>query len=244
MPFTFLQIQWDYYITHAETAIAVDTPVKHYHGERCSSGLDIKMDQIYRRPVPHRDLRVLNQKEDRDLQHKLSMLDKQYRYTLKMLQQRRDTLIREQGRVVMVKVCEPKAIVNIAMKEIGEHKTHVRGVHTSDGRRHYSSKSQHQHEGAELAQKNRSVSAPPASDKPTGPLRHRGNIRASVSLMQMRNIATIDSISEKELARQRQKACEEMDRVRRLQRETLHKRVAEFIISLRDKSDVEILETP
>lgn len=96
------------------------------------------MDQSVRRPdVLQRNLRVLNQKEDRNLQQKLKMLDKQYRYTHKMLQQRRDMLMKEQRRVVMVKNCEPKATVNVAMREIGEHKnaeTHFRDIQTSEGR--------------------------------------------------------------------------------------------------------------
>ncbi|GAA6223259.1 uncharacterized protein LOC108886743 [Lates japonicus] len=205
------------------------------------------MDQIYMRPVPQRELRALNQKEDRDLRHKLNMLDKQYRYTRKMLQQRRDSLMNEQRRVVMVKVCEPKATVNIAMKEIGEHKNteeHFRGIHTSDGRRLHSSKPQHHSKGS-VPVEQRSISAPPPSSvKPTSPVRHRGNIQSNVSLLQMKNIATIDSISEKELVRQQQKAREELERVRQLQKETLHKRVTAFIESLKDKGSVEILVEP
>lgn len=200
------------------------------------------------RPVPQRELRVLNQKEDRDLRHKLNMLDKQYRYTRKMLQQRRDSLMNEQRRVVMVKVCEPKATVNIAMKEIGEHKNaeeHFRGIHTSDGGRLHSSKPQHHSKGSEPVEQGRSISAPPPSSvKPTSPVRHRGNIQSNVSLLQMKNIATIDSISEKELVRQQQKAREELERVRQLQKENLHKRVTAFIESLKDKGSVEILVEP
>lgn len=207
------------------------------------------MDQSFRRPdVLQRNLRVLNQKEDRNLQQKLNMLDKQYRYTHKMLQQRRDSLMKEQRRVVMVKVCEPQATVNVAMKEIGEHQnaeTHFRDIQTSEGRRFYSSKSQYHNKGSELVEQNRSISAPPPpSVKPTSSVRHRGNIQSSVSLMQMKKIATIDSISEKELARQQQKAREEMERLRRFQKETLHKRVAAFIEKLKDKSNMQIHVEP
>lgn len=206
------------------------------------------MDESLRRAgVLQRDLRVLNQKEDRDLQHKLNMLDKQYRYTCKMLQQRRDLLINEQRRVVMVKVCEPKATVNIAMKEIGEHnnaETHFRDIKTSHGRRLYSSKSQYYDKGSELVEQSRSTSAPLPSVKPTSSVRHRGNIQSSLSLMQMKNIATIDSISEKELARQQQKAREEMERLRQFQSETLHSRVAAFVEQLKDKSTMQILVEP
>ncbi|XP_039992493.1 uncharacterized protein LOC120795072 [Xiphias gladius] len=206
------------------------------------------MDQIYRRPVPHRELRVLNQKEDRDLRHKLNMLDRQYRYARKMLQQRRDWLINEQRRLGMVKVCEPKATVDIAMKEIGEHKgseTRVRGIHTSDGGRLYSRKSQYHNRGSEPVEQSRLTSAPPSSVKPTSPTRHRGNVQSNVSLMQMKNIATIDSISDRELARTQQRAREEMERVRQLQREAIHKRVTAFIESLKDSGNMKILvETP
>lgn len=189
-----------------------------------------------------RDLRVLNQKEDRDLQQRLNMLDRQYRYTRKMLQQRRDSLIKEQRRVMMVKVVEPKATVKIAMKEIGEHndaETNIRGIQTSDGRRLNS-----HNNASELVEQSRSISAPPPSAKPTSSVRRRGNIQSSLSLMQMKNIATIDSISEKELARQQQKAREEMEELRRFQRETLHKRVAAFIEKLNDKSNMQIHVEP
>lgn len=197
------------------------------------------MDQSFRRPdALQRNLRVLNQKEDRDLQQKLNMLDKQYRHTRKMLQQRRDSLMNEQSRVVMVKVCEPKATVNIAMREIQE--SHITGIQTADGRRMYSSKSQYHNKGSELVEQSRSISAPPPSVKPTTSVRHRRSVQSSLSLMQMKNIATIDSISEKELARQQQKAREEVERLRQFQKETLQKRVAAFIEKLKEKTNMQI----
>lgn len=72
-------------------------------------------------------------------------------------------------------------------------------------------------------------------------MRHKGKVQSNLSLMQMKQIATIDSISEKELARQQQKAQEEMERLRLLQREMLHKKVMEFIEKLKDKKDVEVI---
>lgn len=195
------------------------------------------MDQRRRSDVLQRDLRVLNQKEDSELQHKLNMLDRQYRYTRKMLQQRRDSLVKEQSRMVMVKVCEPKATVTIAMKEIDAE------THCTDGRRLCSSMSRHK-KGSDPVEQSRSVSAPPPSVQPAGSVRRRGNIRSSLSLMQMKNIATIDSISEKELARRQQRAREEMEKLRQFQRETLHKRVAAFIEKLKDKTPHEIHVEP
>ncbi len=190
---------------------------------------------------------MLNQKEDRYLQKRLNMLEKQYRFTQKMLQQRRDWLIHEQRRLVTVKVCEPKATVNIAMKEIREHSDavmHFRGIQTSEGRRLVSSKSQFHNKESEQVEPSRSISAPAPSVKPSSSVRHRGKIQSSVSLMQMKNIATIDSISEKELTRQRQRAREELERLRQFQMETLHKRVAAFIENLKDKSNLEIHVEP
>lgn len=201
------------------------------------------MDQNLRKPdALQRNLRVLNQKEDRNLQQKLAMLEKQYKYSHKMLQQRTDSLMKEQRRVVMVKVCEPKATVNLAMKEIGEHQkaeTHFRDIQTSEGRRFLSRKSPNHNEGSKQVEPSRSISAPPQTVKPAGTVRHRGGIQCSVSLMQMKKIATIDSISEKELTKQQQRAWEEMERLRQLQRETLHNRVAAFIEKLQDKSNMQ-----
>lgn len=199
------------------------------------------MDHSFRRrDVLQRKLRVLNQKEDRTLQQKLYMLDKQHRYTHKMLQQRQELLLREHRRVVMVKVCEPKATVNIAMKEIEEHQiaaVHCRGVRTSEGRRFCPSESPV--DGSEPEERSRSISAPPLPpNDPAGQVRRRGTIQSSVSLMQMKNIATIDSISEKELVMRQQKAQEELERLRQFQREALQNRVAAFIERLKDRSNM------
>lgn len=189
--------------------------------------------------VLQRNLRVLNQKEGRSLQQKLNMLEKQYRYTHKMLQQRRDSLMREHRKVTLVKICEPKATVNIAMREIGEQQraeTHLRASQTSQGRRFYSSK-YHDDRSNQVGQ-SRSISAPlPPPVKPVSPVRRRGYIQSSVSLLQMKNIANIDSISEKELARQQREIQEEMERMKELQREMLQKKVTEFIEMLKDKSN-------
>lgn len=200
------------------------------------------MDQSSGGPVTlKRNLKVLNQKEERELQRRLTMLDKQYRYTLKRLQQRRDSLMNEHRRVVMVKVCEPKATVNIAMKDIWEYKNTEMGFRspqTSEGRRMFSSREKHQ------VEQNRSISAPPASVKAATTARHRSDIRSSLSVRQMKNIAAIDSISEKELARRRQRAREETEKLRGFQMETLHQRVAAFIDQIKDKSNMQIHEEP
>ena len=189
--------------------------------------------------VLQRNLRVQNQKEDSSLQQKLNMLEKQYRYTHKMLQQRRDLLTREHRRVTLVKICEPKATVNIAMREIGEQQRaamHLRSSQTSEGRRFYSSK--YHNEGSNQVEGGRSISAPlPSPVKPASPVRRRGYMQSSVSLMQMKNIANIDSISEKELARQQRETWEEMEKRKELQREMLQKKVTAFIEMLKDKSN-------
>lgn len=179
---------------------------------------------------------MLNQKEDRNLQQKLNTLEKQYRYTHKMLQQRRDWLMREHRRVTLVKICEPKATVNIAMKEIGEQqrvKMHFRTSQTSEGRRFFSSK--RQTEGSKQVEC-RSISAP--LQPPGTPVRRRGYVHSSLSLLQMKNIANIDSISEKELVRQQREAQEELERIRELQRKMLQKKVTGFIEMLKDKCNV------
>lgn len=190
--------------------------------------------------ILQRNLRVLNQKEDRNLQQKLKTLEKQYRYTHKTLQQRRDCLMREHRRVTLVKICEPKATVNIAMKEIGEQQRvemHFRTSQTSEGRRFFSSK--RQTEGSKQVERGRSISAPlPPPGTPASPVRRRGYIQSSLSLLQMKKIANIDSISEKELARQQREAQEELERIRELQRKMLQEKVTGFIEMLKDKCNV------
>lgn len=190
--------------------------------------------------ILQRNLRVLNQKEDRNLQQKLNTLEKQYRYTHKMLQQRRDWLMREHRRVMLVKICEPKATVNIAMKEIGEQQRvemRFRASQTSEGRRFFPSK--RRTEGSKQVERGRSISAPlPPPGTPASPVRRRGYIQSSLSLLQMKNIANIDSISEKELARQQREAQEELERIRELQRKMLQKKVTGLIEMLKDKCNV------
>lgn len=193
------------------------------------------MDQSFRsHDMLQRNLRVLNQKEDRTLQQKLYMLEKEHRYAHNKLQQRREQLMREHRRVVMLKRCEPKAIVNIAMKDIERHQiaeTHYRAVQSSEGTRFLCIKS-----ASELEEQSRSVSAQPPSTKSAVLVRRRSTIQSSVSLMQMKNIATIDSISEKELAKRQQKAREELERLKQFQMDVLQKRMLAFIASLKDKS--------
>ncbi|KAJ4939443.1 hypothetical protein JOQ06_028892 [Pogonophryne albipinna] len=75
------------------------------------------MDQSSRSFL-QKDLKVLNEREEKELQRKLELLDKQHRFTLRILQKRREALMKEKRRVVMVKICEPKATGNIAMREI------------------------------------------------------------------------------------------------------------------------------
>lgn len=196
------------------------------------------MDQRFRcQRMLRRNLRVLNQKEDRILQQKLYMLEKEHRHTHKKLQQRQQQLIREHRRVIMVKKCEPKAIVNIAMGEIKRRQTaemRHRGIQTSQGTRFCSIKTPSDTESLVLEEQSRSQSAPP----PSVLVRRRSAVRSSVSLMQMRNIATIDSISEKELAKQQLRAREELQRLKQFQKEVLQKRVLAFVESLKDKSNM------
>lgn len=184
-----------------------------------------------------RNLRVLNQKEDRTLQQKLHMLEKEHRYTHKKLQQRQEQLISEYRRVIMVKRCEPKAIVNIAMREIRQHQIaemHHRSIQTSEGTRFCSMKFPSDTEGYLLEEQSRSKSAPP----PSILVRRRSTIQSSMSLMQMKSIATIDSISEKERAKQQLRTRQELERLKQFQKEVLQKRVLAFVESLKDKSNM------
>lgn len=197
------------------------------------------MDQSFRcENMFRRNLKVLNQKEDRTLQQKLYMLEKEHRYTHKKLRQRQEQLLREHRRVIMVKKCEPKAIVNIAMREIKRHQVaeiHYRGVQTSEGTRFWSIKSPFDTEASVLEEQSRSKSAPPPS---TSLVRRRSTIHSSVSLMQMKNIAAIDSISEKELAKRQLRTREELEKLKLFQMEVLQERVLAFVEHLKDKSNM------
>ena len=69
-------------------------------------------------------------------------------------------------------------------------------------------------------------------------------MQPSKLVAQMKNIASIDSISEKELIRKQQRAREEMKKLREFQTETLHQKVAAFIDKIKDKSNTQIQEEP
>lgn len=141
----------------------------------------------------------------------------------------------------MVKKCEPKAIVNIAMREIKQHQiaeAHYRAFKTSEGTRFCSVKLMSDTEDSVLQEQSRSKSARPPLTKPSILVRRRSTFQSSMSLMQMKNISTIDSISEKEQVKQQLRTKEELERLKQVQRDILQKRVLAFVESLKDKSKV------
>lgn len=194
-----------------------------------------------------KDVRLMNLKEDIALQQKLNLLNIQYRYTLKMLQQRRNSIILENRKLLLLRFCEPKATVNKNMIEIAKTKKagmDFRDIHTSGGRRSYSSKSLYYDRGSDPLGLRRSASARPMSAKPTDSARYSVTDEGRLSIMKMKNIATIDCISKKELTSRQQNARGEMERLKAFRWEALHQRVKSFIEKLNDTDDTELLSQP
>lgn len=183
------------------------------------------MENEYARPMSalERELQVLNQKAERDRTQKLQLIDKQFKFSYKTLQQRKDFWRKEQRKVCTVRICEPKAIVDIAMKDINEF-SNFREVRTAYGMR----------KCTQMEEKHsRSISAP---------VRQRCGVESSVSFLQMKNIALIDLISEKERELRLRREREERERARRAKIEALHRRVEEFIERLKDKDRTDATE--
>ncbi|KAK7904227.1 hypothetical protein WMY93_016834 [Mugilogobius chulae] len=187
------------------------------------------MENALYRPVSalERELQVLNQKAEQERRQKLQLIDKQFKFSYKTLQQRKDFWRKEQRKLVTVRICEPKAIVDIAMNEINEL-SGVRSVQTAYGTRQ-------KVKFALDERQSRSISAP---------VTQRSKVQCTVSLLQMKNVALIDSISEKEKALRRQKAREEMERMRKAQMEALQRRVQEFMERMKEKNRADSTEEP
>ncbi|CAL8274442.1 unnamed protein product [Merluccius merluccius] len=174
-----------------------------------------------------RDVRLLNRKSDIELQHRLALLEAQHRYTLKKLQQRKDFLLKEHGRVTLLKVCEPKATVHRNMREIAQLKSAGGGTDAGPdagpprnaGARLGSSKSLPPDAGS------------PPMDPPPPPRRAPPSARP-LSIRQMRNIAAIDSIAAREQASRERRAREALQRLRDEEMAALRRRVKAFIDAL------------
>ncbi|CAL8284117.1 unnamed protein product [Lota lota] len=167
---------------------------------------------------PIRDIRQLNRRADIEHKRRLDLLEAQYRYTLKKLQQRKDSLLRDQERDTLLKACQPKATVHRNMREIARLESSDGGA--DEGRRDA---------GVRLCS-SRSLPAA-AGARPTEsppPQRARASTASWLSIRQLKDIAAIDSIAAREKARREQRAREELQRLRDGEMATLRQRIKAF----------------
>ncbi|KAJ7990789.1 hypothetical protein DPEC_G00290560 [Dallia pectoralis] len=240
---------------------------------------DLDMTEVVacRRPKSVLDVRFLNHQEDVSLQHKLKLLDMRHRYILKALCQEKDSLIRNHKKLLHLKVCEPRATINITMKELHETKMSRMACAASapENRRLYSSRS-HSNNRANIVQRcqtshaNVTVEDPQTTEldtkgTPVQSLRsqsaqpksihsakhretrivHSSNQRETesragvFSFIQLKQMSTIDSISEKELARQQLQSRGEKERLKQHQRDMLSQKIHTFLKALENNQQLE-----
>ncbi len=88
-------------------------PKKHL---KMSTQLSIKRPKSCR-PM---DVRLLNHKEDVQLQWKLLNIRAKYRLNLRLLEQERELVLKEHKRLLNLRVCEPHATITNTMRAISD----------------------------------------------------------------------------------------------------------------------------
>lgn len=194
----------------------------------------------YRKPKPlqYVDVRQMNIIEETYLQHRLNHLCIRQRLVLKLVQQDINSLMQEHRKLLNLQVCEPIATVDNAMREIWESRD---GMKVARYRCHHhhtqsapprgasvSGKAVSQGNVDSLMRSQSSRSAPTVSQMR---LRESGDA-GTLSLLQLRDIACINSISERELASQREWRRQEREKLKRIQRETLRQKMQAFLKTL------------
>ena len=179
------------------------------------------------------DVRLKNSKEDLYLQHELSLLSMRHRHILRTLHQETDSLVRAHRKLLLLKVCEPKATINKTMREISETRNgrmDSQDVYNSDRQRIYSSKSLSYDRRPPLPNSRRAQSGLPIPVRNT--LQSAKHQEAELSILQLKQIATIDCISNKELVYQQQYIREEKERLKQSQKDTLQQKIQVFLETL------------
>lgn len=176
------------------------------------------------------DTRLKNHKEDTDLQWKVEQIQRKYKLELKLLYQDREFLLMEHKRLLHLRVCEPCATLTNTMRAISETRTSKSDLQyvwypksAPAGRRMFSSEAlSNQSEqllGTRLS--NSAASAPPQTSK-----------SKQLSIIYLKDLALIDSISQKELAIQEEQRRQNKESLKRLYREKLQQKMQIFFRTL------------
>lgn len=183
--------------------------------------------------VLHTDVRLLNHREDVELQWKLHNIRVKYRLDLRLLEQERELVLKEHKRLLHLRVCEPRATVNNTMRAISEVKMDKSDVRTS--------KSAPAVRAVTSARPFDEDKEPRFTKSATFPCKQENSslnilaekLRASenghLSILQLKDLALIDSISQKELMYQEEYYRWYKERLKQLQREKLRQKIKSFL---------------
>lgn len=200
-----------------------------------STQLSIKRPKSCR----HIDVRQLNHKEDVHLQWKLHNISAKYRLNLRLLEQERELVLKEHKRLLNLRVCEPHATINKTMRAISEvrmtndaHET--RFSKSAPAFRPLSPVKTCEDDGEQRFAKSASFSVKQAdsSSSMTVTEKLKASENGQLSILQLKDLALIDSISQKELMYQEEYYRRYKERLKQLQREKLQQKIRSFLNSI------------
>lgn len=168
-----------------------------------------------------------NHKEDIDLQWKLEQIHRKYKLGLKLLNQDREFLLLEHKKLLHLKICEPRATLTNTMKDILDaQRTNIDFQyvwHPSSAPvcRRILTGERRSNKNDQLQDTRLVKSAPPRS--------YESN---QLSIMYLKDLALIDSISQKELAIQEEQKRRKKESLKRLYKEKLQEKIQGFFRTL------------
>lgn len=176
------------------------------------------------------DSRLKNHKEDTDLQWKLEQIHRKYKLNLKLRHQDREFLLMEHKKLLHLRVCEPYATLTNTMSAISVTRTTNSDLQyawypksAAAGKRMFSSEplsnQSEQLLGTRLS-KSASSGLPQTSES------------KQLSIMYLKDLASIDSISQKELAIQEEQRRQKKESLKQLYREKLQQKMQIFFMTL------------
>lgn len=176
------------------------------------------------------DAKLKNHKEDIDLQWKLEQIHRRYKLDLKLLYQDRECLLKEHKKLLHLRVCEPHATLINTMRAISETRMtksdlqHVWHPNSAPAGLRMFSNEALSNQSEQLLRTKLLKSASSARPKTSQ--------SEQFSIMYLKDLALIDSISQKELAIQEQQRRLKKESLKRLYREKLQHKMQIFFRTL------------
>lgn len=179
----------------------------------------------------------MNHKEDVHLQWKLHNISAKYRLNLRLLEQERELVLKEHKRLLNLRVCEPHATINNTMRAISETITNdvneTRFSKSAPAFRPLSSVKTYEDTEQRFAKSaSFSVKQDDSSLSMTVTEKFKASENGQLSILQLKDLALIDSISQKELMYQEEYYRWYKERLKQLQREKLQQKIRSFLNSI------------